>query len=157
MSTEAGITFDQPDTTTASPTYLRRRRRFCCLLVETLIWLSLYVIAGFASFGILLMPLLIANVGYQAFFYWYFGGNIGHLALRARVVNHRNGEPLNFGQALGRALLNTLDNLLLPFIINCGMVLIRSDRRHLYDLMAGTVVIYDQRAAGDQWTRIAPQ
>ena len=148
-------------------TYLGRWRRLGAALIELAMVISVYGFLAGASFGlpplfIILISLgwlavVIANIGYLAFFYWYFGGNIGHLALGARVVNHRNGGPLSFGQAAIRAIAPILDWFGILFLINLAMVLIRSDRRHLYDLMAGTVVVYDRRASGDRWTRIAPR
>ena len=140
-----------------SLTYLGRWRRLGAHLIETLIWGVAGGILGAITFGVLTPILIIGQVAYAAFFIWYFGGNIGHLALGARVVNHRNGGPVSLGQSIGRAVVSLLDLLIIPWLINCGMVLFRADRRHLYDLMVGTVVVYDHRASGDRWTRIAPR
>ncbi len=140
-----------------SLTYLGRWRRLGATLIELAVWIAIHVFLGTVSFGLLSLPLAIANIAYLAFFWWYFGGSIGHLVVGARVVNLRNGGPLSLGQAIGRAVVFILDILIIPFFINCGMVLFRADRRHLYDLMVGTVVVYDHRASGDRWTRIAPQ
>lgn len=40
-----------------------------------------------------------------------------------------------------RALLGVLDVLVLPLLVNTVMTMFRSDRRHLYDLCAGTKVV----------------
>ena len=140
-----------------SLTYLGRWRRLGATLIELALWLAIHVFLGTVSYGLLTVPLVVANIAYLAFFWWYFGGSIGHLALGARVVNLRNGGPLSPGQSTGRAAVFILDVLLIPLVINCIMVLTRPDRRHLYDLMVGTVVVYDHRANGDRWTRIAPR
>ncbi len=140
-----------------SLTYLSRWRRLGALLIEALIWGVVGGILSAITFGALTPILIIGQVAYAALFVWYFGGQIGHLVVGARVVNHRNGAPVSLGQAVGRAVLFLLDLLIIPWLINCGMVLFRADRRHLYDLMVGTVVVYDHRASGDRWTRIAPR
>ena len=137
--------------------YLSRWRRLGASLIEALIWGCAGGALGAITFGILTPVVLIGNLAYLAFFVWYFGGNIGHLALGARVVNHRNGGTVGPGRAVGRAVASLLDLLIVPGLINCGMALFRADRRYLYNLMAGTVVIYDRRASGDPWTRVAPR
>ena len=137
--------------------YLGRWRRLGAYLIEGLIWYCGIGVLTVITFGILTPVLVIGLFFYLAFFVWYFGGRIGHLALGARVVNYRNGGPVSLGQAIGRAVMHLLDLLIIPWVINCVMVLARADRRHLYDLMAGTVVVYDLRASGHRWTRIAPR
>ena len=64
---------------------------------------------------------------------------------------------MTIGQSIGRAAVSLLDLLIVPALINCVMVLARRDRRHLYDLMVGTVVVYDYRTGGYRWKRIAPR
>ena len=140
-----------------SLTYLGRWRRLGAYLIEALISVGVGVILTAITYGMLTPILMIGQFAYLAFFVWYFGGNIGHLVLGARVVNQRNGAPVSLGQSTGRAVVSLLDLLIIPWLINCGMVLFRADRRHLYDLMVGTVVVYDHRVSGDRWTRIAPR
>ena len=147
----------QPEIPQTHLVYLGRWRRLGASLIEGLIWGVAGGILGAITFGALTPVLIIGELAYLAFFVWYFGGNIGHLVLGARVVNHRNGGPVSLGQAIGRAVVSLLDWLIIPALINCGMVLFRAVRRHLYDLMVGTVVVYDRRASGDRWTRIAPR
>ena len=138
-------------------THLGRWRRLGAHLIEGLIWGGAGGILAAITFGILAPVLIIGQFAYLAFFVWYFGGNMGHLVLGARVVNHRNGGAVSLGQSIGRAVVSLLDLLVIPWLVNCAMVLFRADRRHLYDLMVGTVVVYDRRAGGDRWTRIAPR
>lgn len=147
----------QPQIPQTQLVYLGRWRRLGAALIEGVIWGIVYGLFGAITFGLLTPFLVIGHLAYLAFFVWYFGGNIGHLVLGARVVNYRNGGPVSLGQAIGRAVVSLLDFLIIPWLVNCGMVLFRADRRHLYDLMAGTVVVYDHRASGDRWTRIAPR
>lgn len=140
-----------------SLTYLGRWRRLGAYIIEALIWGGGGGVLSAITFGVLAPILTIGYLVYLAFFVWYFGGNVGHLVVGARIVNHRNGAPVSLGQAIGRSVVSLLDLLIIPWLINCGMVLFRADRRHLYDLMVGTVVVYDHRASGDRWTRIAPR
>jgi len=79
------------------------------------------------------------------------GGTVGHLVVGARVVDYRSGGPISKKQASRRSHLQLLGILIIPSIINCMMVLFRADRRHLYDLWAGTVVVHDSRSFGERW------
>ena len=100
---------------------------------------------------ILLVPLgaallvFIMRLMYLTLMVRFAGGDFGHLLLGLRVVNYRNGGRPSFGQALGRALLKQLDGLIFPWLINCVMVLVAPERRHLYDLAVNTMVV---RAGG---------
>ena len=84
------------------------------------------------------------------------GGGIGHLIVGARVADHRSGGPVSQRQAVKRSCLFLLDIFIIPAIINSIMVLTRADRRHLYDLIAGTVVVHDPRSFGERWSHPAP-
>ena len=81
------------------------------------------------------------------------GGGIGHLIMGARVADYRSGGPVSKRQAVRRSCLFLLDMLIVPAIVNAVMVLTRADRRHLYDLMAGTVVVHDPRSFGERWSQ----
>ena len=78
---------------------------------------------------------------YLWFFFWKKHGHMGHLVVGARIVHHRTGEPINPVQSIARAGISLGDLLLLPWLINIVLVLARNDRRHLYDLATGTVVV----------------
>ena len=79
------------------------------------------------------------------------GGGVGHLIMGARVADYYSGGPVSKRQAVKRSCLFLLDILIVPAIVNAVMVLTRADRRHLYDLMAGTVVVHDPRSFGERW------
>ena len=81
-------------------------------------WSIVYALFGAVTFGLLTPFLVVGHLAYLAFFVWYFGGNMGHLVLGARVVNHRNGGPVSPGQSIGRAVASLLDWLIVPFLIN---------------------------------------
>ena len=85
------------------------------------------------------------------------GGGVGHLIMGARVADHRSGGPVSKRQAVKRSCLFLLDILIVPAIVNAVMVLARADRRHLYDLIAGTVVVHDPRSFGERWEQANAQ
>jgi len=121
-----------------SLTYLDRRRRLIARLINS-------AIAG----GWLLAIVLIIWI--EPWLLGKCGGTVGHLVVGARVVDHRSGGPISKQQANRRSHLQFLSILIIPGIINCLMVLFRADRRHLYDLWAGTVVVHDPRSFGERW------
>ena len=122
---------------------LSRGRRLAAFLIEALIWgvLSLPAVLPGAPGTIILAAVSVVHVLYRGYLVHRYGGVLGHLAVSARIVNHQDAQPASSGQAWGRALASMLDFLIIPAIVNCVMVLFRRDRRHLYDLMAGTVVV----------------
>ena len=74
---------------------------------------------------------------YGIFFHWLWGQTIGKMALQIKVVS-MDGGPLSFGQAVGRYFATFLSALIL--CIGFIMAGIRSDKRALHDLLAGTRV-----------------
>ena len=86
-------------------------------------------------------------VTYHAVTIHRYGGTPGHRAVHANIVNHCTGERLSIGRSTARALLGILDILFVPFCINGAMVLTRPDRRHIYDLIAGTVAVSQPETA----------
>ncbi len=67
------------------------------------------------------------------------GQTLGKMALQIRVVS-MDGGPLSFGQAVGRYFATFLSALILG--IGFVMAGVRSDKRGLHDLLAGTRVEY---------------
>ena len=86
-------------------------------------------------------------MAYHAVTIHRYGGTPGHLAVHAQVVNHRTGERLSIGRSTARALLGALDWLFVPICINAALVMTRPDRRHIYDLIAGTVAVSQPETA----------
>ena len=119
-------------------TYLDRRRRLIAHLLNS-------AIAG----GWLLA--IVQIIWIEPWLLGKCGGTVGHLVVGARVVDYRSGGPISQQQASRRSHLQLLGVLMIPFIINCTMVLFRADRRHLYDLWTGTVVVHDSRSFGERW------
>jgi len=79
----------------------------------------------------------LIGAAYGIFFHWRWGQTIGKMALQIKVVS-MDGGPLSFGQAVGRYFATFLSALIL--CIGFIMAGIRSDKRALHDLLAGTRV-----------------
>jgi len=104
-------------------------------------------IAGWLSLGIDVSPRplgaalqlfsFVLGTGYPIVFHWQWGQTLGKMAMQIRVVDV-GGGPLTLGQATGRQFASWLSALLL--CIGYAMAGIRSDKRALHDLMAGTRV-----------------
>lgn len=81
----------------------------------------------------------IIGAGYSIVFLWMWGQTLGKMALQIRVVS-LDGGPLSFGQSAGRYFATFLSALILG--IGFIMAGVRSDKRALHDLLAGTRVEY---------------
>jgi uncharacterized RDD family membrane protein YckC len=79
----------------------------------------------------------LIGAGYSIVFHWIWGQTLGKMALQIRVVS-MDGGPLSFGQAVGRYFGTFLSGLILG--IGFIMAGVRSDKRALHDLLAGTRV-----------------
>ena len=90
----------------------------------------------------------LIGAAYGIVFHWRWGQTLGKMALQIKVVS-MDGGPLSFGQAIGRYFATFLSALIL--CIGFIMAGIRSDKRALHDLLAGTRVdtTVAARAAAD--------
>ena len=79
----------------------------------------------------------LIGAAYSIVFHWLWGQTLGKMALQIRVVSV-DGAPLSFGQAVGRYFATILSALI--FGIGFIMAGVRSDKRALHDLLAGTRV-----------------
>ena len=93
--------------------------------------------AGFLVKGMTHLFSSILGAGYSVVLHWIWGQTLGKMALQIRVVTMEGG-PLSFGQSVGRYFSTFLSAL----IVGIGFVMagIRSDKRALHDLLAGTRV-----------------
>ena len=96
------------------------------------------VLDGFVGYATQLFSSLI-GAAYTIAFHWMWGQTLGKMALQIRVVS-MDGGPLSFGQAVGRYFATFLSALILG--IGFIMAGVRSDKRALHDLLAGTRVEY---------------
>ena len=124
--------------------YLGRSRRLAGFLIEGITWGTASVLTQPLEEpweAITSLMLIAIHTFYRAWMVNRYGGVLGHLAVQARIVDHKTGQPVTQKQAIARALMELLGLMIIPIIINMIMVLARSDRRHLYDIAAGTAVI----------------
>lgn len=122
--------------------------RGIALLVIVLMLSPLMVVPGVqgVGMGFLLVLLFLLEWGYGVFFETLLSGRTpGKMALQLRVVRE-DGAPGRFPDFLLRNLLRTAD--FLPAFFAVGLLSMFLDRklRRLGDLVAGTVVVIEQRS-----------
>jgi uncharacterized RDD family membrane protein YckC len=92
---------------------------------------------GMAVKGVVNLFGTLLGAAYGIIFHWLWGQTLGKMALQIKVVS-MNGGPLTFGQATGRYFATFLSAIIL--CIGFIMAGIRTDKRALHDLLAGTRV-----------------
>lgn len=93
---------------------------------------------GMAIKGVVNFFGTLIGAAYGIVFHWLWGQTLGKMALQIKVVS-MDGGPLSFGQAVGRYFATFLSAIIL--CIGFIMAGIRSDKRALHDLLAGTRVV----------------
>lgn len=89
---------------------------------------------------VLLLLGAIINFLYYGWFYKYKGATPGKMVLNLRVVNESTGTNIGFGTTFLREVIG---KFLSSIILLLGYIMagLRSDKRGLHDLIAGTRVI----------------
>jgi uncharacterized RDD family membrane protein YckC len=95
--------------------------------------------AGAVMRGVTQLFSSLLGAAYYIVLHWMRGQTVGKMALQIRVVR-MDGGPLSFGQAVGRYFATFLSALILG--IGFIMAGVRSDKRALHDVLAGTRVEY---------------
>jgi uncharacterized RDD family membrane protein YckC len=111
---------------------------------------------GGAGIGILLLVIFGVEWGYYVLLETLMAGrSLGKRAMRLRVVKH-GGLPLGFGDSVLRNLLRAAD--FLPSFYALGILVMSQDRlfRRLGDMVAGTLVISEERPRMQQALKISP-
>lgn len=123
--------------------------RVVAVLVDAVALIALQVVLGMAAWVAFLgaSPILIGvatrafagvlGVVYPVIFHWLWGQTLGKMAVRVRVMTV-DGAPLS----LGCAILRQVGSWLSAAIFGIGYLMagLRSDKRALHDLIAGTRV-----------------
>ena len=111
---------------------------------------------GGAGLGMVLVVMFAVEWGYYVLLETLTAGrSIGKRAMRLRVVK-QGGLPLGFGDSVLRNLLRAAD--FLPSFYALGLLVMSNDRcfRRLGDMVAGTLVISEERIVMQQALRISP-
>ena len=118
--------------------------RFFGFIIEVVIWTSIY--AGLRwTFDLPPYADIIGTwpiyITYKTIMLWKHGSHLGHMAIKAKIVDYQTGQPLTLGQAALRTVPEILHDLLIPLIINAAMTFMRDDHRHAFDIIAGTISV----------------
>ena len=88
----------------------------------------------------------IVYVGFQLYFMKTYGQTMAKRWLGLRVFNYHTNQPVEFGKYIGREIIDILLAWTSFLLIISGIVaLVRDDRRSLTDLLAGTIVLKDEK------------
>ena len=88
----------------------------------------------------------IVYVGFQLYFMKTYGQTMAKRWLGLRVFNYHTNQPVEFGKYIGREIIDILLAWTSFLLIISGIVaLVRDDRRSLTDLVAGTIVLKDEK------------
>ena len=83
----------------------------------------------------------LISVAYHAVMLRWRSRTMGHAVMKGAVVVAATGNRPGTARCVLRALLGVLDMLVVPLLVNVVMTVVSRDRRHLYDLCAGTKVV----------------
>lgn len=112
--------------------------------IEMFIEANSYIIA------LLLIGLFLLNYGYFFVLEFFWGGKtIGKRIMGIRVIQD-NGHSITFFGALIRNLLRLIDSLPAYNLLGILMIYFHSRKKRLGDLLAGTIVVYDETAKRNQ-------
>ena len=103
---------------------------------------GLDILAG-ATFVILFAAIFLVSLGYFPWFWWRSGQTPGMRLFRLRVVRDRDGGPISGGQAVLRLIGFWINNVVL--YLGWIWIFVDARRRGWHDLIAGTVVIEEER------------
>lgn len=88
----------------------------------------------------------IVYIGFQLYFMKTYGQTMAKRWLGLRVFNYHTNQPVEFGKYIGREIIDILLAWTSFLLIISGIVaLVRDDRRSLTDLLAGTIVLKDEK------------
>ena len=88
----------------------------------------------------------IVYASFQLYFMKTYGQTMAKRWLGLRVFNYHTNHPVEFGKYIGREIIDILLAWTSFLLIISGIVaLVRDDRRSLTDLVAGTIVLKDEK------------
>ncbi|HHF5576599.1 TPA: RDD family protein [Haemophilus influenzae] len=133
----------------SQPAQASRFKRWLASMINVLVLvLVLWVMAGlgFALGDFAGVVGMIVYAGFQLYFMKTYGQTMAKRWLGLRVFNYHTNHPVEFGKYIGREIIDILLAWTSFLLIISGIVaLVRDDRRSLTDLVAGTIVLKDEK------------
>ncbi|AWP53723.1 RDD family protein [Haemophilus influenzae] len=129
----------------SQPTQASRFKRWLASIINGLV-LSLMVGISFALGDFAGVLGTMVYIGFQLYFMKTYGQTMAKRWLGLRVFNYHTNQPVEFGKYIGREIIDILLAWTSFLLIISGIVaLVRDDRRSLTDLLAGTIVLKDEK------------
>ena len=129
----------------SQPAQASRFKRWLASMINGLV---LWVMVGL-SFALGDFAGVVGTIVYacfQLYFMKTYGQTMAKRWLGLRVFNYHTNQPVEFGKYIGREIIDILLAWTSFLLIISGIVaLVRDDRRSLTDLVAGTVVLKDEK------------
>ena len=129
----------------SQPDQASRFKRWLASMINGLVlWVMMGI--GFALGDFAGVVGTIVYVGFQLYFMKTYGQTMAKRWLGLRVFNYHTNQPVEFGKYIGREIIDILLAWTSFLLIISGIVaLVRDDRRSLTDLVAGTIVLKDEK------------
>ncbi|AXH83487.1 RDD family protein [Haemophilus influenzae] len=129
----------------SQPTQASRFKRWLASMINGLV-LWVMVGLGFALGDFAGVVGTMVYIGFQLYFMKTYGQTMAKRWLGLRVFNYHTNQPVEFGKYIGREIIDILLAWTSFLLIISGIVaLVRDDRRSLTDLVAGTIVLKDEK------------
>ena len=129
----------------SQPAQASRFKRWLASMINGLV-LWVMVGLGFALGDFAGVLGTMVYIGFQLYFMKTYGQTMAKRWLGLRVFNYHTNQPVEFGKYIGREIIDILLAWTSFLLIISGIVaLVRDDRRSLTDLLAGTIVLKDEK------------
>ncbi|MCK9109581.1 RDD family protein [Haemophilus influenzae] len=129
----------------SQPTQASRFKRWLASMINGLV-LWVMVGLGFALGDFAGVLGTMVYIGFQLYFMKTYGQTMAKRWLGLRVFNYHTNQPVEFGKYIGREIIDILLAWTSFLLIISGIIaLVRDDRRSLTDLLAGTIVLKDEK------------
>ena len=129
----------------SQPAQASRFKRWLASMINGLV-LWVMVALGFALGDFAGVVGMIVYAGFQLYFMKTYVQTMAKRWLGLRVFNYHTNQPAEFGKYIGREIIDILLAWTSFLLIISGIVaLVRDDRRSLTDLLAGSIVLKDEK------------
>ena len=129
----------------SQPAQASRFKRWLASMINGLVlWVMVGLSFALGDFAGVVGTIVYA--GFQLYFMKTYGQTMAKRWLGLRVFNYHSNHPVEFGKYIGREIIDILLAWTSFLLIISGIVaLVRDDRRSLTDLLAGTIVLKDEK------------